>query len=178
MNIKTIIAIVVAVILMAGAGIWLASRSNNTSEQSSSATQATPDAKTESSMNEIIASGKAQECDMTYSGPNGSGNGKIYTDGNGRGRYTFSGTSEQGNTGEVNQILKDGKAYGWFQSSSQTIGFVFNTSANSSSRTTGGGPGPNDRFSMTCKSWNVNESTFELPAGVNFLDANALNPAS
>lgn len=186
MSRNIIIAAAATFVLLVGGAIWYVSSQNNSEEPatSSSSSQSAEQSTTSTSLTSITNGGSAKQCSMEYSGQNGNGSGQIYTDGNGRGRYTFNATTEQNNSGQINQIVSGQLAYSWFESNGKTIGFKTDLTAtpsgstSSSSSSSNSAPDPNQQFSMSCSNWNVDEAKFGLPAGVNFLDANALVPAT
>jgi len=169
--------VVIAVLAIGGLAYWRTSAGGGTNTAIKPSSN-----EVKNSILGISGGGAAQECTMNYSSSSGSGTGKIYTDGNGQGRYIFTTKSEQGNTGEVNQVLKDKTAYAWVTTNGKTIGFKINTestnsgSTSSSSSGSTGGPSLNDNFDMNCQPWTVDTSKFEVPSDINFLDASALNP--
>lgn len=166
-------AVVIGVGLLGGLAYQQISSKNDTKTSSTNSTTSTS-----SSILGISDSGKAQKCTMSYSGSNGSGTGTIYTDGKGQGRYIFSAQTEQGNSGEINQVLKGDTSYSWLQSGGKTIGFKVKVDPNSNTATSGSTSSPdlNSKFDMKCQAWTVDTSQFEVPSDVNFIDANALNP--
>lgn len=169
--------IIVAVLLIVGGLIyWQTAAKNDNKTTTSSSSSST----TSNSILGISDSGKAQKCTMSYSGDNGSGTGTIYTDGEGQGRYIFSTETEKGNSGEINQVLKDGTSYAWFESNGKTIGFKIKIDPNDVKSTAGNASSPNlnSKFEMKCKSWTVDESQFQIPSDVSFIDASALSPTN
>lgn len=183
MNKKTmlIVGAVVAVLALGGLGYVLTQNkdddtaTNNTSNQTSNTSQT----QTEEEHNEeqgnlfsLAGGGKAQECDMSYSGANGTGTGKMYTDGKGRGLMTLSVNTAQGNTGQSNTLVTSDKVYSWTTTGGQNFGFVFNkstyTANQSSSSSSSTSADPNQNFKLDCHSWTVDESKLSVPANINF----------
>ena len=176
-----IVLVVVAVLAVLGGGYYFmnkdddASNSTSSGEESSQASEESTEAGTESeaSFASINSSGKPQQCTFEYSGATGTGTGKMFADGKGRGRMTLSVSTEQGNTGETNTLVTTDKAYTWFTSDGQTMGFMYDKTtfeANSGSNQTSSSSGtdPNQNFTMNCKSWTVDESVLTAPSDVNF----------
>lgn len=187
MSKRNIIIIAVVAVLVIGGGLFFALSSNNSDKQESSSNKsagssssASQEQTEKNSIKSISSGGKSRECTMSYSGSGGTGTGTIYTDGKGRARMQMNLKTEQNNIGETNQIVKDNKAYSWFNTNGQTIGMVIDlskTSESSNTASTSSGPTPDQSFDMKCKSWNVDESKFTLPSGVNFLDMNSSIPS-
>lgn len=186
MSKKNIIIIAVVVLLVIGGGLFFVLNSSDSDKQEASSTKSagssssTGQEQTEkSSIKSISAGGKPRECTMSYSGSGGTGTGTIYTDGKGNARMQMNLKTEQNNIGETNQIVKNNMAYSWFNTNGQTIGMVIDLSKTSESSKTAGsstGPTPDQNFDMKCKSWNVDESKFTLPNGVNFMDMSSTTP--
>lgn len=183
-NKKLLIAIiVVAIILLGGIG-WFVSKdeSENSSTQSSSSGQnsVSNSGTTKGSLSSLSTGKKAQECTMSYSGANGSGNGTMYTDGNGRGRMHLELKTEKGNIGQSDQIMKDNKAYSWTTTEGQTFGMVMDMSKMNSqqsqtqSQSNTSTPAPDQSFDINCRDWKIDESKFTVPTNVNFMDLNNL----
>lgn len=170
-------AVVAILIIIGGVVYWQTSAKSDTNDTKTSSTESSS---TNNSILGISDSGKAQKCTMSYSGNNGSGTGTIYTDGKGQGRYIFTAETEQGNSGEINQILKGDTSYSWLQSGGKTIGFKVKVDPNSTSAATGNTSGPdlNSKFEMKCQPWTVDQAQFTMPSDVNFIDANALSPTN
>lgn len=187
---KKILILVALVVVLAGAGGAYALLSNNQEKNSSSSsTHNGMDEHKDHSEEEhnqmaqdtnatkLASSGKAQECTFDYDGPEGSADGKMYTDGKGKSRMSITGMkTDQGNTGSSDMIVKDGKYYNWVTTNGQSIGFSgdstssANTDSNSSQAS--GQPTPNQNFPMSCKSWEVDQAKFEVPSNINFSSLN------
>lgn len=186
MDKKIIGGILIVAVIAIGAGFFVMNSDSDKSSTSSSSTSSqTPaasenenkDQVSETNATKLASSGKAQECTFDYDGPEGSADGKMYTDGKGKSRMSITGIkTDQGNTGSSDMIVKDGKYYNWVTTNGQSIGFSgdstssANTDSNSSQAS--GQPTPNQNFSMSCKSWEVDQAKFEVPSNINF---NSLN---
>lgn len=172
-----IVGIVVLVLIVIGGLVYWQTSAKKDRKTSSTSSSSSSEA-TSNSIQGISASGKAQKCTMKYSGNNGSGTGTIYTDGQGQGRYIFNAETTKGNSGEINQIVKDGTSYAWFESNGKTMGFKtkVNTSATASTSSSTSGPDLNTKFDMQCQAWTVDATQFTIPSDVNFIDAAALSP--
>ena len=120
----------------------------------------------------ISGAGKAQQCDLSYSGAGGSGTGKMYTDGKGRGLMSLSLATTQGNTGQMNTLVTSDKVYTWTATGDQAFGFVydksrFNTNSNTGSESSSTA-NPNQDFNLDCHNWTVEESKLTAPSNINF----------
>lgn len=182
-NIFIIIGAVLLLILSAIAFVYVnQSSSNNNETKTKDGTAKTSKASKKASFSTIAESKDLQECTFEYTGKSGEGNGKMYNDGNGNARMEMNLTTSKGNTGTSNQIIKEEKVYSWFDTGSHTIGMVMdvkkieeNQQTTSESTT---GPAPNESFSMTCKDWTVDDTKFEVPASVNFIDPQSMTGAT
>ncbi len=185
MNRKTMLIVggVVALAIIAGAVLFVmkdddsspASQSNSSSQNTNPAENKITEEdnlKEQGNLFTMSGNGKTRQCDMSYSGPSGSGTGKMYTDGKGRGLMTLSFKSEQGSTGQSNTLVTGDKVYSWTASGGQTFGFVFDkdkfTADTSGSGTGSTSADPNQDFSLDCKDWKVEETKLTVPANVNF----------
>ena len=183
MNKKLIIGIVaVVVILGAGAGYFAmqddsknnstATSSQTASDQSNQKIEADDD-KVSGSLSTVSKNGKAQECTFTSVGSSGSVDGKMYTDGKGRGLMEISLATEQGNQGKSHTLLTTDKVYSWTETGSQTFGVVYDKTqleaqTNSSQPTQETAGTNNQSFDFDCKNWTVDEAKLTVPEGVNF----------
>lgn len=184
MNKKTmlIVGAVVAVIALGGLGYFLTqddsedqatSTSNQESNNETAQNEETEHNQQQGNLFSVAGGGKAQQCDMSYSGANGTGNGKMFTDGKGRGLMTLSLTTEKGNSGQSNTLVTSDKVYSWTATGSgQTIGFVFNKATYTANSNTGSSSSssadPNQTFDMDCHDWTVEESKLSVPGNVTF----------
>ncbi|HLB66677.1 MAG TPA: hypothetical protein VJJ78_03740 [Candidatus Saccharimonadales bacterium] len=127
----------------------------------------------EGNLKTLAGAGKTQECSLSYSGTDGEGSGKLYTDGQGRGRIQLELTTARGNKGEANTLITGSKVYSWTTTAAGGgIGFVFDVDAvqtnSTGSPTTSNSQTAGKNFSLKCKSWDVQESTLTVPTDVNF----------
>lgn len=181
MNTK-LIAIVAAAIVLVGGGVFLVSRdgsngsqnseSNPQTEEGAKQAQASEKTETVGNLQTLRSGGKAQECDMSYSDDSGSGTGKMYTDGKGRGRISLELTTSRGNSGQSNTLVTDEKVYSWTTTDGGSFGFVFDASTvqagATGSPTTSSSQTAGKDFKLACSSWNVDESVLTVPSDVNF----------
>lgn len=181
MNKKTlmIVGAVILVVAVAGGVFFMSkddtndnsSQDSQTNQKSSEQTQNTEQSQTEQgNLFSIASGGKAQQCEMNYSGTNGSGTGKMYTDGKGRGLMTIDIKTEKGNTGQSNTLVTADKVYSWTTANGQTFGFVADKSkyTSSSSTSSASSADPNQKFDMNCQAWTIDESKLTVPSNVNF----------
>lgn len=173
-------------LLVVGGGIYAYS-SNQTKDddQKENTTSETKTAESrKASFVAVAGEGESQYCTMKYSGPKGSGEGKMYTDGEGSGRMEMTLQTEKGNSGTSNQIIKGDKVYSWFETDGKTIGMIMplkETSANTESTTQesqDSNPSPNEDFTLNCEDWDVDPEKFEVPTAVKFIDMQNLPSAS
>ena len=150
---------------------------NNQSSQENAQSKPTetssePETAVEGNLKTLATSGKPQVCDMSYSGEDGEGTGKLYTNGNGKGRIQLELTTARGNKGESNTLLSDGKVYSWTKTDGGAFGFVMSADSvqtnSTGSPTTSNSQTAGKNFNMKCKTWTVEETIITVPADVNF----------
>lgn len=180
-NTKLVVTIVAVIILLAGL-YWVLVRDNSEDTEKSNSTSSSQSSKSNDldyngSLASLAAAGKARKCTMDYSSDSGGkGTGTSYTDGKGRSRLTIVTTSDEGNQGTIDTIVKDGKSYAWIVSGDTTFGYISDAKVPQSSDTTSqsatapsGTVSPDQKFSMKCVSWTVDESQFAVPTNINFV---------
>lgn len=172
---------ILLIVLLLGGGYMLMNRDDNDSQNTQNQTPQTTEtqaqqqsnAQTEGTLDQLTSGGNARQCDISYSGEKGQANGTIYTDGKGRARVKVNAKTEEGKDSEVNTLVTKQKAYLWFTSDGKSMGFSFDVSAfkdssSDSSIKSYGGLGPNDKFSMNCQDWSVDEALLTPPKNVDF----------
>ncbi len=169
-------AVVAAVIVVAGGAVVFLRKDDSptTTSRSGSSTSSNAES-TNGNVFSLSGGGKALACTYTYSGSNGSGEGKMYTDGKGRGLMSTKVETEKGNTGESNVLSLNDDVYAWTVSNGQTFGFKSTkaaytapTSASTPTTQSTGASDPNANFDMDCKDWSVDESVLSVPSNVTF----------
>lgn len=191
-----VIAIVTVILVGGGAAYYFLSKdsgsessatnqnlnANSDKQTENSENQKTSADKVEGSLDTVSVSGKAQECDMTYSGPEGNGTAKMYSDGKGRGlMVTKVVKTDEGNSGTFNTLMTEKSVYSWSTDAEQEFGIMYDkdslkTSSSSSDSTENTKPNPDQKFSMDCKSWTVDETKLTPPKGINFMSFPASIP--
>lgn len=179
---KKVLIVVLAVILVGAVagGTYLFTKDDTADNQSqtnqSTENQTQPEqttAQTEGTLESVTNSGSARKCDIAYNSEKGQATGTVYTDGKGRGRLAINAQQSDGKTSTINTLVTKQKAYLWFASAGKAIGFSFNIEdfkdkSSSNDIKSSGGLAPNDKFSMNCVNWTVDEATFAVPKDVNF----------
>jgi hypothetical protein len=175
MNKKLIIGAVAAILI--GAGVYVATRdsgkttsNSGTTEQTSTNTVNQTTAQSQS-IDTLRASGKPQKCNFSYTGASGKANAVMYTDGQGKSRIDMTSITDQNNSGNLTQIIRDGKSYSIVESNGKKLAFAFDLEklkqqTNSSTTTTSSsnqGIPTDSNFEMSCTSWSVESSLFEVP---------------
>lgn len=168
MSKQAIIAGVVVIILILGAGFFLMrSKSPKTeNETASTSEKINSQAETTGSIKGLLGAGKNVTCKITY--PDNSGSGTIYVSGkkfSGDFTMTVDGKTTQGN------MLSDGEfMYSW----TGTAGMKFKLDAVPSPSASASGQSQgadlDKQVSMNCSNWNVDNSKFTPPADVKFTD--------
>ena len=174
-----VLAVVVALAIAGGAYAFINrdskdnSRSSQSSQSEEQAEEASTSTQTEETLSSLTSGGQARQCDIDYKGEKGEGSGKVYTDGQGRGRMTIDVKAADGKQSQINTLVTKENAYLWFASGGQSFGFSFSvdafkdTSSNSPIASTGG-VGPNEKFTTECTGWSVDEGLLTPPSDVNF----------
>lgn len=171
-----IVAIVVAILIVAGLGWWLMNKksgtdtTNQNTNQTQSASGSTDQAKPESgventSLAALMASG-SKKC--TNSDANGSGTFYV---GNNKSRGDFSSVAG-GQTTQGHMIFDGDTSYVWTEGQAQGIKMkASEMSKNQASQQT---VDPNVKMNYNCSSWSVDSAVFIPPTNVQFLDLGAM----
>jgi hypothetical protein len=177
---RNLIIVGIVVLGLAGVGGFLLTRNNSDANSQStrqSTNQQTQNAAAEESSQQgnlatLRSGGAARECTMSYSDSNGSGNGKMYTDGKGRGRMTLDINTARGNQAQSNTLMLNDKVYSWTKTDGQSMGFVFDASTvqtnSTASPSTSNSQSAGKNFDLKCKSWKVDENVLTVPTDVTF----------
>jgi hypothetical protein len=131
-------------------------------------------AKAKGSFRSLMALGKNTECSFTgvNSGVTSSGTVFVTAAGNMRGDFTSQTSS---GTKTSSMIVKDGTAYVWSGTQGAKMSTSFMTSAQAKAQAgTQQSVDLDSQVDYSCKDWTVDQSKFTLPAGVNFVDIEAL----
>ncbi len=171
----------VVVLGLVGGGVFLATKddSSNNSESTTQstngslqATKTNDESKVDGNLQSISSGNKARQCTFSYSGPNGNGQGSMFTDGKGRGLMTTEVTTERGNVGQSNTLITADKAYSWTTTDGRSFGFILDkeklNSGNTSSSANSGSQDAGKNFSMDCKGWSVDETKLAPPKDITF----------
>lgn len=167
MNNKVIIGIAVVVALVVG-GYLFTRNSNNSSDVMSDNQTAAPAEQTSmqtGSIKSLIDSGQNRKCTFHTSTADYDSTGTIYA-GGGKMRGDFSANVH--GTASVTHMIYDGStSYGWIEGNSS--GFKMSLDANAQTANANAqAVDPNKNYGFSCESWSINNSMFELPAGVEF----------
>lgn len=184
------IAIILGVAVIGG-GIWWATSESDqaiTNQSDSSAQeQAESDNDTVSdtqavegtaSMRELIARGEALECSFAFAHEDGTtGEGTGYFAGDERMRMDTD-INQNGEAYNASYIVRDDTMYMWGEMQQGDFGMQLSFEHMEEGEST-----PNEEqmpvemdeeVSFECGSWSVDESVFSLPAGVEFMDMDAM----
>lgn len=186
---KTIVIILGVVVI--GGGVWWATSESDqaiTNQSDSSAQeQAESDNDTVSdtqavegaaSMRELIARGEALECSFAFAHEDGTtGEGTGYFAGDERMRMDAD-INQNGEAYNASYIVRDDTMYMWGEMQQGDFGMQLSFEHMEEGEST-----PNEEqmpvemdeeVSFECGSWSVDESVFSLPAGVEFMDMDAM----
>ncbi|KND51451.1 MAG: hypothetical protein ABA06_04050 [Parcubacteria bacterium C7867-001] len=174
MNTQTIIALVIAVVVVGG-GVWYFS---------SMGPQGVPNGEAGTSNNgtgtlqSLMGLTGSMKCDVaTAAGPSQS-SGTVYIT-NGKMRGDFNSTSAA--TGEAviesHMIRSGGFMYTWSSAAPQGVKFSEEAIASASSQSSGqGSVDPNAQVTYSCSLWAADEAQFTPPSTVSFIDMSAMMP--
>lgn len=148
---KVVLGALVAVVVVAGGGYYLWSKGGMGGTK-----QADPT----TSFAELAQSQSPQEC--AFTAPNGSAGTLFVAGGKIRGDFTasFGGPTTTGHL-----IMRENTSYIWADGMTQGFKNSFSEATSTSESPT---TGPDDRVTVTCKSWAPDESRFEIPTSVTF----------
>jgi hypothetical protein len=161
MNKKVMIVAVVLILLLVGGYFIMKGRSKTLSTTGTSQEESSP-----ASLKDLISKGIAQSC--TYS--NEGSTGKFYVSG-AKVRGDFE-TTVEGNVTKSHMIIDGNTSYIWSDGSKSGIKMTFDASATPSESATNSPAGSFDaaaNMNYKCSAWVVDASTFDLPAGVQFM---------
>ncbi|OHA19913.1 MAG: hypothetical protein A2836_00115 [Candidatus Taylorbacteria bacterium RIFCSPHIGHO2_01_FULL_45_63] len=169
---KTVIAylVVLVVIILAIFG-WNIMKGGNDSLENE-ATSAT-------SLKDLVNSGKPQTCTFTEKSGTSENSGVVYVDdGKIRSDFNVTTTDVPGGQSFESHMISDGKdSYVW--TSLTTQGFKspiagVETSSGSGASSRSQAVDYNQALDYKCQNWTPDQSKFELPAGITFVDLNTL----
>jgi hypothetical protein len=179
MNKGALIAVVIAILIAVGAGVFVLSTrtskpSGSANIQTGSSTNTTPSANTtpKKSLKELIGAGQVQECKFTD--PDTLAEGLVRTSGN-KSSAEFSAVTE-GQT-VLSHMISDGEnVYVWMEGQSQ--GMKMSQASlddfSDAPEEQKGAVDLNRQLEYKCGVWAVDNSVFEVPKDVKFQDLSTL----
>lgn len=171
-----IAAIIVVILILAGAFYVLGkSKKSQTETPTSQATQA-PSAEQSGTIKSLLAMGKDAACDVSYSGEGNETSGKIYVSGK-KMSGDFSIKLADGKTMDSHMIQDETYIYSWSSVYPQGTKMKVETPTASPTPASSGQPaGPNldQQVQYKCSPWGVDASKFTPPANVKFLDISTM----
>lgn len=175
MNMKWIVA-VVTIVVVGAIGYLVFSGSDDstdTNESTQSTQESTNDAAERSTLNQLFARGENLECTYSYTDDSGnSNNGTAYFSGE-RMYGEFTVAQSEGQTLQSSVLKVDGYQYVWDKSTNQGYKLDLSTidiDTDATVENNDQGPDQDEEFDFNCTSWNVDESKFEVPGDVTFVD--------
>ena len=179
MNTKLIAIAAIAIILLAGGGLFLYNQSNKQSSPTQTAsnnTSATPQA-LKNSIFDILASGQSQECSFDSKvDENSSSKGVFYiTQDKMRGDIT---TSNNGKASDISIIRVGEDNYMWGTDLAIGIKMKLSLEDLKSNDQASSYVDLNQDFDYKCKGWTVDNSKFTPPSNIKFTDLSAFMPGS
>lgn len=175
MNVK-IISIVVLVLALVGGGAFFALSGSDDTETSQSTTPESNSRR--SSINGLLGLGQQLTCTYEYMDANGNASsGEAVIDGE-RMRGSFKVTS--GDETETSELLRDGETqYVWNDETKEGYQVAISVQQTDvddptpDSNETAQGPDQDEQYDFDCQDWSVDETEFEVPGDVNFIDYTA-----
>ncbi len=172
-----IVGAVIILILILAAGFYISQKSQKTQAEkpASQATEA-PVSEQTGTIKGLLAMGKDLTCDVSYSVEQNKTVGKINVAGQ-KMSGDFTITTSDGKTMDMHMIQKDGYIYSW--SSALPQGTKMKIPAESASPTpapsgVSTGFNPNQQVQYKCSPWGVDDSKFNPPSTVQFMDISAM----
>lgn len=186
MSAKMLIGILVGIIIIGGGVWWLsnepdqdASGTTGTTETVTTEDDVTPPETTTmegtASMRELIARDEAMTCTFSFASTDGvSGDGTGYFAGDERMRMEST-VTQDGETYEVDYIINDDTMYMWGNTAQGTFGMQMTLTESDAAASESDIPvGVDDDITYSCSSWSVDESLFEIPTEVEFMDMSTM----
>lgn len=156
MNMKVIIGVVLAIIVIG----FIAFSMNGKSDQASNG---------QSSLKELLASGKSQKCSITSISDTQQSSGDVYV-ANGMMRGDFTSVSN-GQTVKNHMIVKEDTSYVWLDMMNQGFKMKFaEMPAQSSGTQSQQAVNVDQKYDFKCENWSADENLFMLPEGTTFTD--------
>lgn len=168
----------IAVAFIVGAALLVSSNKNNDSEVASN-TEATAQSAAETSIEtgsikSLIAAGENQQCTFKSNEQDAETDGTMYLSG-GKMRGDFA--IDANGTKTSSHMIYDGTTgYVWMDG--QVMGFKMSLDANSQTTDKSQSIDPNKNYEFNCGRWSVDNSKFEIPAGIQFSEMPALPSGS
>lgn len=175
MDNNKVIGGIAAVVLLAGVFYFISQRQATefASDRNTTATQ--QEATNASSLKALFSRGDSQECTFQSSEDGYTSSGTVYVDSDNRMRGDFTTMGPDG-TDNSHMIVMQNDSYIWSNGEAQGLKMTFNP--NDTTDDYGGSEtdmpndaiNPNENYDFSCKSWRTDNSKFELPPGVEFIE--------
>lgn len=170
-NIKLVAVAVAAIIILGLGGLLIYDQSSKTPEETTSP-QAANEESNESprTLSGLLSLGTSQECSFSYDDPeNGSTNGKIFVT-KSRVRADIDIKDPKGKTSAVS-IIRDGDMnYIWGTELESGIKLELSEEEFETNEQITGSLDANQEFDYKCKGWLVDNTKFNPPSNIKFLD--------
>lgn len=167
------IGILLAVIVIAGGAYFLMHKKsddaqNQTKGDASSAS--TENTESESSLKNLLASGKSQKCTFSMDESGATSTGTFYVS-NGKSRGDISSTVA-GKVTTTHMIYDNNSSYVWMNDSTTGFKMAINKDdvAASQQNAQAQGVDPNKNYKFSCSGWTADNSMFQAPSNVEFKD--------
>lgn len=176
--------IVIAVIAVAGGGIYVATQNDaevTIEDERQMNTDAT-DTETggNTTIRELLALGENLVCTFSRSDAESTVDGTIYVDGAGErisGDFTI--TTEAAGTMQGRMVKTENTVYTWTDAMSRGTKMSLDATAEAdASMEQHEAVGLDEEVNYQCESWNVDESRFTIPSDIEFMDISSMMDAS
>jgi len=155
MNWKLVVGIIVVVVIIGAIVFGMGGGSGDDT-----------DTENTSSLVALLATEGSQKCTVTSQTDSSESSGEVYI-ANGMMRGVFTSTAA-GQTVQSNMVVKDNVSYVWMDASTEGLMMAFNAAPASSENEAA--IDVNQEYSYNCEDWSTDESFFELPSEVTFVD--------
>lgn len=167
MNQNTIIGIVVAIVVIGGGAWYLSAGSDSTTGE-----QGAENSRGMGTFAELVAGGGSRTCTVTVNTDGHSSEGTVYiANGHMRGDFT---STVNGQSMTAHMIQADGYMYSWSDAVNQGVKVsLAQAQQQQGAPTQNQGIDPNAQVDYDCSAWIADESKFDVPSNVTFMELGA-----
>jgi len=168
MNTKLVGILIGVVVVGAGAYYFLQGEENPGDTNGAETTEVQS-----GSFRSLAGASTPQKCTVENTAGGYTSSGVVYvTPGQMRADFTSSGTPS--GTVESHMIVKDNVSYVWSSAAPQGIKMTITSGTTGTAADVPGGFSYDDQVNYRCEAWSPNQSVFELPSEITFMDMAAM----